>query len=98
MRADIGLANDDGGIETGTGFGWVVVVIVVSDFRLSPEQLLDLDGFDRGDAGCEVIVSLAGAVFVSGIDELVVVTESDEAVEVRGGFSARLNFTNALAD
>lgn len=95
VRADIGLANDDEGMETDAGFGWMVV----SDFWLSPEQLLALDGFDRGDAGREMPVPVAVAVLVSDIDELVVVIESDNAVvDVSGAFSGRLNFTSALAD
>lgn len=95
MRADdIGLANVDGGMETGGSFG----LVVVSDFWLSPEQLLDLDGFDRGDVGREMPVPLAVAMPVNEVDELVVVIGSDEAVDVSGSFSARLNFTSAPAD
>jgi hypothetical protein len=94
VRADIGIANDDGGMETGAGFGW----LVVSDFWLSPEQLLALDGFDRGDAGREIPVPLVVAVLVRDADKLVVVTESHVAVDVIGSFSAKLNFTSAPAD
>ena len=87
-------------METGANFGRAVVVVfvVVSDFWLSPEQLLDLDGFDGGDAGREPTVPLAIVVLVSDAEELVMVTESDEAVDVSGNFSARLNFTIAPAD
>jgi len=81
-------------METGASFG----LVEVSDFWLSPEQLLALDGFDRGDVGREIPVPLAVAVLVSDADEVVVVTESDEAVDVSGSFSARLNFTMAPAD
>ena len=86
-------------METGADFGCVVL----SNFWLSPEQLLALDGFDRGDAGREMPVPLALAVLVSDTDELVVVTESHNEeshneVEVSGGFSGRLNFTSAPAD
>ena len=94
----MGLVNDDGGIETGAGFGsavMVLVLVVLSDFWLSPEQLLARDGFDRGDAGREMPVPPAVAVFASDADELVVVTES---VDVSGGFSARPKVKSAPAD
>jgi len=104
VQADIGLVNDDGVMETGAAFGCVVVVVVVvvvvlllfSDFWLSPEQLLVLDGFDRGDAGREMPVAPAVAVFVSDTDELVV--EGTESVEVSGGLSARPKVKSAPAD
>ena len=72
--------------------------MVVSDFWLSPEQLLALDGFDRGDAGRETSAPLAVDALVSDAYELVVVMESDRLEDVRGGFSGRLNLAKAPAD
>ena len=95
VRADIGLANDDGGMETGAGFGCADV----SDFWLSPQQLLALDGFDRGEAGREASVPVAVEVLVIDADKVVVVVvESDEAVDVIGGFSGMVNFARRPAD
>jgi len=53
------------------------------------EQLLERDELDCGDAGLDVSVC-ADAVLVYEFEDAVVVTDSDDAVEGRDGFSGKL--------
>lgn len=94
VRADIGRANEDDGMVTGGG----LLVWVESDFWLSLEQLLALDGFERGDAGRECSAGPAVEVLVVEMVEVVVFIDSEEAFDVSAGFSGRLNLVFTPAD
>lgn len=93
VRADSGRANVADGIVTEGGRD-----LVESDFWLSPEQLLALEGFERGDAGREVSAGPAVEVDVFETADVVVAVESEEVVDVSGGLSGKLNFVMAPAD